>query len=104
MVKIIQYLNKYLKYIKIELATSIQVMEPSCALNYYKTSINPTTGLPISGSVDASGCTYGAYNDDFYRRRSSDDDYRNREYYNSLNNNNPYSNFNNSSCSFHDRY
>lgn len=107
MIRIIHFLNKYLKYVKIELATSIQVMGPSCDPNhpnYYKTYINPTTGLPISGSVDASGNTYGAYHDDYYRRSSSDD-YRNRDYYNSINNyNNLHSNYNNSSCSSHDRY
>ena len=108
MIRIIHFLNKYLKYVKIELATSYQVMGPSCDPNhpnYYKTYINPTTGLPISGSVDASGNTYGAYHDDYHRRSSSDDYYRNRDYYNSINNyNNPHSNYNNSSCSSHDRY
>lgn len=103
------FLNKYLKYIKIELATSIQPMgsslDPSHS-NYYKTSINPTTGLPISGSVDVAGnITYGASHDDYYRRASSNDEYRYRDYYNSINNyNNPHRNYNNSSCSFRDRY
>ena len=107
MVRVILFLNKYLKYVKIELATSIQIMGPSCDPNhpnYYKTYINPTTGLPISGSVDASGNTYGAYHDDYYRC-SSDDYYRNRDYYNSINNyNNSHSNYNNSSCNSNDRY
>lgn len=89
MVRIIHFLNKYLKYIKIELATEIVPMsaiyDPNSA--YYRgTSINPSTGLPISGSVDVSGNTYGAYQDD-YHRRASDDYYRQRDFHNSINNN-----------------
>lgn len=72
---------------------------------YYRgTSINPSTGLPISGSVDASGCTYSAYRDDYHRRSSASDDYY-RNHYNTMNNyNNPHSNYNNPSCSSMHRY
>ena len=94
MVRIIHFLNKYLKYIKVELYTEhvpmsalydpnspyyrSTSMKPSNASdpNYSGTCINPSTGLPISGSVDASGSTYGAYHDDYYRRSSSDDYHR----------------------------
>lgn len=91
MVRIIHFLNKYLKYIKVELATEIipmsAIYDPNSA--YYRgTSINPSTGLPISGSVDASGNTYGAYHDDYHRRSSASDDYyRHRDFHNSINNN-----------------
>ena len=108
MVRIIHFLNKYLKYIHVELATEIIPMRSLYEPNspYYRgTSINPSTGLPISGSVDASGNTYGAHHDDYYRRASSDDYHRNNEFYNTINNyNNPHSNHYSSSCSNHNRY
>lgn len=107
-VRFIKFLNKYLKYLKIEIYTEIVPMSALYDPNspYYRgTSINPGTGLPISGSVDASGRTYGAYSEDYHRRSSSDDYHRNQAYYNSINSyNNPHSNYNISSCSSHDRY
>ena len=106
MVRIIHFLNRYLKYLKIELATEIipmsAIYDPNSP-HYRGASINPSTGLAINGSVDASGNTYAAYHDDYHRRASSDDYHRNQSYYNSINNyNNSHSNYNISSCTSHD--
>lgn len=94
MVRFIHFLNRYLKYVKIELATSIETMGPSCDPNhpnYYKNPINPATGLRMNGAVDTAGNMMGSNaNDDYYRRSSSDDYHRSQAYQDIVNPTNTY--------------
>ncbi len=44
--------------------------------NSNETSINPATGLPMSGGIDSGGNSFGSSSSSDYHRRTNDDCYR----------------------------